>query len=182
MRESSLRTGTGVVVDVTRVDAATTDPVADREALRALVADVTGVPDVALERRCPHCGGTDHGRPAVLGASAWVSLARTPGYRVLAVSTTGPIGVDVERVSRVARAPLDAFTEAERAQIERTPAADRRTAELWTAKEAILKADGRGLRVDPRTIETADHRVEHVATGDDDIVLAVVQSAGTASE
>ncbi|WIB12841.1 hypothetical protein [Curtobacterium sp. MCPF17_052] len=111
---------------------------ADREALVAFVADVTdtAVALVRVERRCAHCGAADHGRPAAVvdGHDIGVSLSRTTGVLALAVgpsttsrattssgstspATTDPsaivpsaIGVDVERLSRVAAAELDAFT------------------------------------------------------------------------
>jgi 4'-phosphopantetheinyl transferase len=190
MLEPCLQTVAGVTLDVAAVDEATRDRAADRAALVALAARVLGV-DAAtlrLDRRCPNCGGLDHGRPTIAGGAVAVSLARTDGVRALAVSTVGPVGVDVERVSRVRRAPLDAFTVVERAEIDLAPDPDRRRTELWAAKEAILKAEGTGLRVDPRTVDVARHRadVRIVGVGTDrDVVVAVAhtsaQSAGTAS-
>jgi 4'-phosphopantetheinyl transferase len=184
MREPCLQTVAGVTLDVTAVDEATRDRAADRAALVALAATVLGV-DAAtlrLDRRCPHCGGVDHGRPTIADAAVSVSLARTDGVRALAVSTVGDVGIDVERVSRVRRAPLDAFTVAECAEIDLAPDPDRRRTELWAAKEAILKAEGTGLRIDPRTVEVARHgsHVRIVDVGiDGDVVVAVAHRAAT---
>lgn len=199
MREPCLQTVAGVTLDVRAVDEATRDRAADRDALVALAAEVLGVPatSLRLERRCPHCGGTDHGRPSIPGAPVSVSLARTDGVRALAVAPaeSGPVGVDVERVSRVRRAPLDTFTAGERAEIAHAVDPDQRRTELWAAKEAILKADGRGLRVDPRTVEVSSHPGVTISTHGDVVVAiatgararahdaadAPAQTAGTAS-
>ncbi|WP_267424429.1 MULTISPECIES: 4'-phosphopantetheinyl transferase family protein [unclassified Curtobacterium] len=156
---------------------------ADREALLASAAQVTGVDpaSTAVGRRCPHCGSDTHGRPwaTVQGAAVGVSLSRTPGVLALAVGPVG-IGVDVERVSRVAAAPLDASSPGERARYGSDPV---RLAACWAATEAVLKRDGRGLRVDPASVDVdldagtavldgAVHRVR-VRYLDDDVVLAV---------
>jgi hypothetical protein len=145
---------------------------ADREALHAFVAEVTDTDPglVRVDRRCPHCGATDHGRPeaSAAGRPVAVGLARTPGVTVLAVGPE-PIGVDVERPSRVAAAPLDVFADGERRRAgaevavpppaggsASSPAVDAVAAHLaacWAVKEAVLKRDGRGLRVDPLAVE-----------------------------
>jgi hypothetical protein len=144
---------------------------ADREALRAFVAEVTGT-DIALvrvARRCPHCGAADHGRPLarVAGRGVGVSLARTTSALALAVGPAA-LGVDVERPSRVRAAVLDVFTTAERRRAGRSAARDGRVpgetghdddavddhlAACWAVKEAVLKRDGRGLRVDPLHVD-----------------------------
>jgi hypothetical protein len=155
-----------------RVLSAGTSRGADREALLAFVAEVTGTDRglVRVDRRCPHCGAADHGRPvaSVAGGRIGVSLARTPGVTVLAVGPD-PLGVDLERPSRVAAAPLDVFTEGERTRATASvpvappagppvpaPAVDPVAVHLaacWAVKEAVLKRDGRGLRVDPLAVE-----------------------------
>ncbi|WP_181435503.1 4'-phosphopantetheinyl transferase superfamily protein [Curtobacterium sp. MCPF17_051] len=125
----------------------------DREALVAAVASATGVETVAVRagRVCPYCAGTDHGRPWATAAATTVgvSLSRAPGVVALAVGAPA-LGVDVERVSRVAAAPLDAFTPDELRRADGDPAL---LAAAWAAKEAVLKRDGRGLRVDPLAVE-----------------------------
>lgn len=136
---------------------------ADREALVAFVADVadTAATRVRVVRRCPHCGAADHGRPAAVadGHDLGVSLSRTTGVLALAVGP-GPdlIGVDVERPSRVAAAELDAFTPGERERAARSGSAAVHRTACWAVKEAVLKRDGRGLRVDPTAVDAVlDH-------------------------
>lgn len=159
------------------------DRAADREALVAAVASAAAVGTVGVRagRVCGHCGSVDHGRPWATadGRPVGVSLARTPGVTALAVGP-GPVGVDVERASRVAAAPLDAFTAGERS---RAAGDVRLLAACWAAKEAVLKRDGRGLRVDPTAVDVDVERgvavldgVEQpvvVAWPEPDVVVAV---------
>ena len=155
---------------------------ADRLFLAAAAAWVLGAAPatVQIERSCPHCGGQDHGRPMVTVASGsrsspgslsspgsrplHVSLSRTGGTVALALTFLGPVGVDIESVADVSRAGFDAvafdavaFGPAELAtlaELAGTDAAGAR-ARLWTAKEAVLKCTGDGLRVDPRDLTVA---------------------------
>lgn len=147
------------VVRVTLVPSGT-----DREALLSAVASAHCTDEVAVRvgRVCPHCGSTEHGRPwaTAAGREVPVSLARVPargpgrpGVTAIAVVTgtarTVAVGIDLERVARVAAAPLDVFTSAELARLRD----DRDRTAAWAAKEAVLKHDGRGLRVDPAAVE-----------------------------
>jgi len=87
-----------------------------------------------------------------------LSLSRAGGYVAVAVSFAGPVGVDIESVDAVNRAPLAdvALSPRERATGAAGLAAD--LAGLWCAKEAILKSTGDGLRVDPRDLTLAERR------------------------
>lgn len=118
----------------------------------------------ALERRtlsawCPAVAPSawrfapdDAGRPRVVApavdAPAW-NVANTIGLVVCAVTRGRAIGVDVEPAR--ADAPPEIveshFAVAERAALRALPAADqpRRFVELWTLKEAYVKARGAGL-------------------------------------
>lgn len=142
----------------------------DRGLLAALAARLLGVPrdTVVVEQHCSHCGGTGHGRPrATAPAPVFLSLSRAGGRVAVAASIDGPVGVDIESVKRVASAGFDdvAFTERERVRLR----TDVDRALLWAAKEAVLKARGRGLRTDPRTVEVelgADGRLASAATSE----------------
>ncbi|MFD2339986.1 4-phosphopantetheinyl transferase [Clavibacter tessellarius] len=113
---------------------------AGRAALRALAAEIVGADpaDVTVRARCATCGG-EHGRPVLGGSRALdglhASVAHAGDAVVVAVSTDGPIGIDAEPRGR-----------------EAPPGT---TLGEWVRIEAVLKADGRGLRVDPSRVRSA---------------------------
>ena len=110
---------------------------------------------VSLTSFCPMCGSTAHGRPHVRtpasGLRLWVSLGRTPGLVLIATSDVGPVGIDVERVVDTA---FDGFADVALHPLERATDPGER-AVLWARKEAVLKAVGTGLTVDPRTVRVS---------------------------
>ncbi|WEO76566.1 4'-phosphopantetheinyl transferase superfamily protein [Cryobacterium sp. SO2] len=143
-------------------------PAGDHRALVDLVARLTGVPaaSVSLGQECPHCGAAGHGPLRVRfgdGASPvpaiHVSLARCGGRRALAVTAAGPVGIDLESVADISRAPVAEVLlspdEADAVAALGPRAAADALAVLWTTKEAVLKAAGVGLRVDPRDLTIA---------------------------
>lgn len=105
-----------------------------------------------FDRTCETCGAP-HGRPRLLDQpSLHFSLSRTATLVALAVTRSGPVGVDVERRGATS---FDGFAEVALHPDERTtgPASvDGLTA--WVRKEAALKALGVGLRTDPTSIRT----------------------------
>ena len=78
-----------------------------------------------------------------------VSLSRTPGLVVAAVSTAGPVGVDVEEVGRAAFPGFDDVA-AHPQEGSGDPTVS------WVRKEAVLKATGWGLAIDPRGVRLDD--------------------------
>lgn len=118
------------------------------ELLHAVVAELADV-DVASVRilqRCPDCGGP-HGRPVVMAPPAArgvaVSLAHAGEEHVAAAVRGARIGIDAE-----ARAAVPARIEALRLLLP----ADDDPLRRWTRIEAVLKADGRGLRIEPSSV------------------------------
>jgi 4'-phosphopantetheinyl transferase len=107
-----------------------------------------------FDRTCGTCGAP-HGRPRLLDAPALhLSLSRTPGLVALAVSRSGPVGVDVERRHA---ASFDGFHAVALHPDERATGplvAPPGGAVAWVRKEAALKALGVGLRIDPASIHT----------------------------
>ena len=108
---------------------------------------VSGRPHIA--RRCSRCGGTDHGRPVVDADGVHLSLSRASGLVVAAVSTVGPVGVDVERAGSAGFAGFeDVAVHPRERGCEPTV--------TWVRKEAALKATGWGLAIDPRDVWIGD--------------------------
>lgn len=94
------------------------------------------------------------GKPRVSGPvvepALEFSLSHTRGFVACAIGRAMAIGVDVERTDRrVSRADLGrmVFSDDEAAALDALPPGDRpaRLFELWTLKEAFVKATGRGL-------------------------------------
>ncbi|MGV8977766.1 MAG: 4'-phosphopantetheinyl transferase family protein [Cellulomonas sp.] len=117
----------------------------------------TGADRVVIRSACALCGATDHGKPFVASTPAiptppHVSVAHAHDVVVVAVTAAGPVGVDVEPAgaARFEGFEAVALSDVERATPGvREPAAWIRT---WVRKEAVLKATGLGLAVDPRCV------------------------------
>lgn len=133
--------------------------VAGRALLRTVLGGRLGVVPAAvvLDVACPACGGP-HGPVSVAGAArgtgadVHVSLTRSTGLVAVALTTSAPVGVDVEEVRAVRPALADvALAPAERSDGEhRLPGRRRRElARAWVRKEAVLKALGTGLLTAP---------------------------------
>jgi hypothetical protein len=84
-----------------------------------------------------------------------LSVSRSRGALIAAVSDQGLLGVDVEFVRPVGAAALLRAAAAPQARNEvgQSPAVDA-TLAWWCGKEAALKSFGTGLRADPRAIRT----------------------------
>lgn len=113
--------------------------------------------DVSITRICMDCGESDHGKPQTSDLA--VSLSRT---REMVMAAIGPqgllLGVDIERGE--ALTPPGVFkgfdamvlTSQERELVSASPHPDRLRLAAWSGKEALLKATGDGLRIDPTTV------------------------------
>jgi phosphopantetheinyl transferase len=136
--------------------------VTEKTDARRLIAHLLGVSaeTVTIEHLCAHCGSPQHGAPILLVDGEYsphrVSIAHTPHWLAVAL-TDGEhpeqrVGIDIETVKRVARhdvagiayAPAEADAIAGLTPVEQAAAAT----QLWTAKEAVTKSLGLGLRVD----------------------------------
>jgi 4'-phosphopantetheinyl transferase len=139
--------------------------VTGRHLTRALIARLTGRDPLTLpiDRTCPTCGKA-HGRPSLAddpGLSLSVSHA---GMRVAVAATRdGMLGVDVESTdSRLVASGVEDLipitcTADEQAVLAALPEGERGENFLsyWIRKEAVLKATGDGLRVDPRLLHVS---------------------------
>jgi 4'-phosphopantetheinyl transferase len=94
-----------------------------------------------------------HGKPRLVEPAAELdfSLSRA-GARLLLAIASVPVGVDVERLDRDVESGVAriAFADDERAELEN--AGPDAFLACWTRKEAVLKALGHGLAVDPKTV------------------------------
>jgi len=94
---------------------------------------------------------TSLGKPVMVGhPTIHFSLSHAGEVTVVAVTTVGPVGIDVEPLrtfSDFAGMMSISLTANERAKLERRPMAERPIWFLhgWTRKEALLKASGAGL-------------------------------------
>ena len=102
-----------------------------------------------------------YGRPYLVNDVRRFSLSHGGNYAVLAVSDID-IGVDIEKADRSARAVMQKFfLPEERSWIEED-LSEPRFAIVWTRKESIAKADGRGLAMPLRDVSALTHEGWHV--------------------
>lgn len=112
-----------------------------RMLLRELASELTALPlaSIPVAASCPDCG-LPHGRPTLPDIGLFASISHAGDLTAVAVADR-PVGIDVEL--------RDASPERLAAIREVT---GRDGLDHWVAVEAVLKADGRGLRVDPRDV------------------------------
>ena len=136
-----------------------------RGLLRLILARYLNLPpaEIEIDRSCPDCGRS-HGRPRLWRrpetAIEAIEFSVTHGgdLLVLAFASNAPVGVDVEPIGAledVCAELLDfTLTAAERLRLLEVPAPQRKRIFLrhWTGKEAILKALGTGLDVEPQAV------------------------------
>jgi len=106
-------------------------------------------------------GHDPHGRPRAFASDAPlpVSLSRCGTVCAVALSLGGRVGVDLvdPRAPLPLEALMDLASQGERTWLESLPESPRRRKlfQLWAAREALLKALGLGLRIDPGAVELA---------------------------
>ena len=147
-------------VELTRVGSETGSDrfLQGRMLLRTLAGTLLSIDPakVPLSATCPDCGGP-HGQPRITGVAVSLSHCATA---VVAVATLlGSVGVDVEPLEgSAARDAAIAAVAGEGGRISDGGAGGIgggggiRGIRRWTSVEAVLKADGRGLRVDPSEV------------------------------
>lgn len=123
---------------------------AGRALCRAVLARLTGTPAPTLAITCDGLG-----RPGLDGGGGpWFNLTHSGAVVALAVAPFPEIGIDTEaeRPGIAEELAATVCSEAERAALAAlAPTARRRHFfELWTLKEAHMKATGQGLGLDPR--------------------------------
>jgi 4'-phosphopantetheinyl transferase len=91
---------------------------------------------------------SEHGRPFLPKPYEFdFNISHSGSYIVCAIGE-GPLGIDIEKLKSINIQPLKAFfSAAEWADLNTSPEQQTDVLKLWTKKEAILKADGRGFEI-----------------------------------
>ncbi|MFD5428584.1 4'-phosphopantetheinyl transferase family protein, partial [Streptomyces sp. NPDC127084] len=114
--------------------------------------------DVVIVPVCKYCvepgDRPPHGKPTLPGTSLELSLSHSGQRVMVALTTAGQVGVDVEEITEGRSLPLDVLTARERAELEPLAPEERTAAFIryWARKEAVLKATGDGLMVEPSAL------------------------------
>lgn len=142
--------GTGPELDHGRPGYRLRGEIASQGAGRSLSPGISGVPSSGLS----------------------LSLSRSRGWALLAADDRGvgqAVGIDLEHVSGVGFPGFDdvVLSTAERKLLSALPPhlVDLWRTAVWARKEALLKARGTGLRVDPCSVEAFS------APGDGDVII-----------
>ena len=128
---------------------------AARSLLRRIVADLLHMPPAQVPIET-----AEHGKPFISGRPFDVNVSHSGELIAVAVSATA-VGIDVEQVQE--RTAIDAIAERYFQEQEvrflrgLTPEGKRRAFfDLWTTKEAAMKADGGGLWLALSTVSIED--------------------------
>jgi 4'-phosphopantetheinyl transferase len=117
-----------------------------RAALRLTLGDYLGIDPAAMS-----FAYATNGKPSLTqDEGLWFNVSHAAGLAVLAFSSDGPVGVDVESLARVVNADELAprfFAADETRDLLSVPLSQRTEAFLngWTRKESFIKATGDGL-------------------------------------
>lgn len=138
--------------------------VASKVALRCLLSAYT---DVEPSRFSFQTG--PFGKPALSESVIKFSVSHSVNLTLIAIAVENEIGVDLERVGAtlpdsIAQVILSRNEVQELSTLEQRE----RSSELyrvWTRKEAVLKAAGTGIQVDPRLVEVVAGDVVNLPSG-----------------
>ena len=113
-----------------------------RSQVKQFLSSITGLDASEL-----HFQTSSHGKPYL--PSPHFNYANTRTHGAIAVCASAEVGLDLEDTTRKCNIPglMRLFHPAEREQLERLTGEELRRAffTLWVRKEAVMKADGRGL-------------------------------------
>lgn len=115
--------------------------IAARGALRAILGERLSRHPAALDIRI----GED-GKPALACAQLAFNISHSGGWLAVGVAASGRIGIDIETTPA-----LEPEMAARILHPQDLPASGGALVQVWTAKEALLKAAGCGLRIEPAT-------------------------------
>ncbi len=116
---------------------------------------------------------SESGQPHMVGSDAHCTVSHSRAWGAAAVAETHVIGIDIEYIRAHHDALIDyVSTSTERAVLQSLKNVDVLTL-MWTAKEAVMKAEGKGL-MNPRSLEIIN--LEHVRGS---TILTVQMAPGT---
>ena len=120
--------------------------------LRSMLGQVCGQNPASLA-----LGVQAQGKPVLQNSHLAFNLSHSRGLAVLAISETGPLGLDLEFIDRdvdIAGLAQTCLTAEEARVLETLPEIHRaaRFFAFWTAKEARMKLTGEGMSLPPRQI------------------------------
>lgn len=103
------------------------------------------------EHHFPHLHYQRFGKPTVIGMKGGFNISHAGAWAVCAYNPQGGIGVDIEK-----RVPIDIHDYEEILTADEFSALEQNNNNvdffrLWSLKEAIIKADGRGFSLSPTT-------------------------------
>ncbi len=114
-----------------------------RAATRRILSRLTGIAPREL-----HIVEGEHGKPGLAGGEIELNASHSGDLVALAFARVTPVGIDVERRRKLHDALALArryFSEAELAFVEGAEDIGAAFFIVWTAKEAIVKASGKGI-------------------------------------
>ena len=111
-----------------------------------------GMDMLNIEHRKPlEIALNEYGKPYVNGMDDfYFNLSHSGDMAVCAISDV-PVGVDVEKISRDCSSIIDRYY----TDFEKEISKDKGTSYIWTRKEAVAKANGRGIGVGIDKIDTS---------------------------
>jgi len=95
----------------------------------------------------------NYGKPSLPGMS--VSISHSGEYAAVSISENDKIGIDIQKHEYLELNDYKSFlSEDEMMRIEELNIKEKRLLfySIWSNKEAIMKADGRGMSIDPKNI------------------------------
>ena len=93
-----------------------------------------------------------HGKPLLADNSCFFNISHSGDYVILAISDC-ELGADIEKIAPYnPKVANRCFTANEKEWLNQSPC-DERFYQLWTGKEAVMKATGKGFSMNPQSFE-----------------------------
>lgn len=103
----------------------------------------------------------EYKKPYIPGKGLHFNISHSGGYVICALSLIGTVGIDIEQIRPVNLDDFESFLSvADLYRINTAVSSLDEFYRVWVAKEAVMKADGRGLYVSPAEIVLHDDRAE----------------------